>query len=259
MWIYTVRPHICMGVPPIHVIMHIARASLFRATRDGIDASHMSYAGLAQAILPDCATFVFGQAVMHTLRTRFGFEVPTFDEHLAHPRESARRMMHSWLRGAGGTSASQGVDFTPVDTGKGGEVFLPADARPRFRRHTFSPGRSGERVFDAWFQEGDGGWAAVQAVDFATPVFSNVRAQQAFHHGQPSHRHPLPDHSRAERSLPRAVRPRRVAVVAACAKHGGFADGRGAGNRAVHARVHAAVRSSGEAHRHASTLVFAAR
>ena len=34
MWIYTVRPHICMGAPPIHVIMHIARASLFRATRD---------------------------------------------------------------------------------------------------------------------------------------------------------------------------------------------------------------------------------
>ena len=132
----------------------------------GIDASHMSYAGLAQAIPPDYATFVFGQAVMHTLRTRFGFEVPTFDEHLAHPRESARRMMH-WLRGAGGTSASQGVEFTPVDTGKVGKFSsLPTLG---LASAATSPPRDdlASEFFDAWFQEGDGGWAAVQASQLA--------------------------------------------------------------------------------------------
>jgi hypothetical protein len=70
-------------------------------------------AGLAQAIPPSYASYVFGQACMREVERKFGIPVITFDEMLANPAASRRRM-HHWLAGAGGVSPDQGVEISAV-------------------------------------------------------------------------------------------------------------------------------------------------
>ena len=79
----------------------------------GLDVGHMDYAGLAQAIPPSYASYVFGQACMREVERKFGIPVITFDEMLANPAAS-RRKMHHWLAGAGGVSPDQGVEIGAV-------------------------------------------------------------------------------------------------------------------------------------------------
>ena len=67
----------------------------------GVDDDHMDYEGLAQAIPPVYAQYIFGQACMREVEREFGIPAITYDEMLAN-RSSARRKMRHWLRGAGG-------------------------------------------------------------------------------------------------------------------------------------------------------------
>ena len=90
----------------------------------GLDFGHMTYAEMAQAVPPDYASFAFGQAVEHELRSDFGLvAVPTYDEVLADPA-AAKRVLQHLLRGSGGVAADQGVAFvlrvTPLAVGGGG-------------------------------------------------------------------------------------------------------------------------------------------
>ena len=56
----------------------------------GLDAGHMDYKHLSQAIPPDYATYVIGQAAMHVLKSEFGLPVISFDEMLSdEPRARA--------------------------------------------------------------------------------------------------------------------------------------------------------------------------
>ena len=90
----------------------------------GIDAAHMDYEGLSQAIPPVYAQYIFGQACMREVERVFGIEAITYDDLRARPARS-RRLMRHWLRGAGGVSPEQGVDFeeAPVrDVREGGAV-----------------------------------------------------------------------------------------------------------------------------------------
>ena len=76
-----------------------------------MDAGHMGFTGLAKAIPPAFAAFLFGQVVRHVLRSRFGLQVRSYDEALCDmPR--ARRELRHWRRGAGGVSDRQGVEFS---------------------------------------------------------------------------------------------------------------------------------------------------
>lgn len=65
----------------------------------------MAYDELSQAVPPAYASLIAGEAVMHTLRTRFGLPVIRFDEMRANVGW-ARSMMQLWRRGAGGSSPS---------------------------------------------------------------------------------------------------------------------------------------------------------
>ena len=76
----------------------------------GIDRDHMDFEGLTQAVPPVYGDYIFGQAAMREVERRFGLEAITFDEFLASPQRSRRRMSH-WLRGAGGVSPDQGVEL----------------------------------------------------------------------------------------------------------------------------------------------------
>ena len=70
------------------------------------------YAGLSQAIPPDYAQLVFGQACMTECQRRFGIAPPiTFDEYEANPAVCARRTRHH-LRGVGDDDATLGLSFT---------------------------------------------------------------------------------------------------------------------------------------------------
>ena len=83
----------------------------------GVNPAHMSYPRLAKAIPPPFSQHLCGQLTRHVLRARFGVDVPSFD--LAYemgPR--AARMLNHLLRGAGGPSASAGLDFLPGKVGK---------------------------------------------------------------------------------------------------------------------------------------------
>ena len=77
----------------------------------GLDEDHMDYDGMSQSIPPAYGEYVFGQAAMREVERRFGLEAITYDDYLARP-ERSRRLMGHWLRGAGGPSPDQGVDFT---------------------------------------------------------------------------------------------------------------------------------------------------
>ena len=99
----------------------------------GLDAGHMTYAELSQAVPPSYAQYIVGEAVMHALRTQFGFPVIDFETRVSHP-EWAKSMMSMWRRGAGGTSPSLGLSF--VDA-QGGQV-IPGQ-RQSMRRRPSSP------------------------------------------------------------------------------------------------------------------------
>jgi hypothetical protein len=93
----------------------------------GVDDDHMDYEGLAQAIPPVYAQYIFGQACMREVEREFGIPAITYDEMLAN-RSSARRKMRHWLRGAGGAAPDQGVEFAPSHGAEaGGE---PVAAEP---------------------------------------------------------------------------------------------------------------------------------
>ena len=83
----------------------------------GMDVDHMSYEGLAQAIPPVYSRYIFGQACMREVERRFGIEAITYDQMLADPARAERLMAH-WLRGAGGASPDQGVDFVGPAAGQ---------------------------------------------------------------------------------------------------------------------------------------------
>jgi hypothetical protein len=76
----------------------------------GLDAGHMDYAGMSQAVPPVYGQWVFAQACMRELEREFGIVAITYDEMLARPEQSRRQMRH-WLRGAGGPSSDQGVEL----------------------------------------------------------------------------------------------------------------------------------------------------
>ena len=76
----------------------------------GLDRDHMDYSGMAQAIPPVYAQFIFAQACMQQCVREFGVRAITFDEMLRRP-EASRREMALWLRGAGAPSDEQGVVF----------------------------------------------------------------------------------------------------------------------------------------------------
>ena len=76
----------------------------------GLDAGHMTYPELSQAVPAAFAQYIVGQAVMHTLRTQFGLPVIDIDGRMANP-EWATSMMRHWRRGAGGTSVGAGLAF----------------------------------------------------------------------------------------------------------------------------------------------------
>ena len=76
----------------------------------GIDPDHMDYQGLTTAVPPAYGEYIFGQAAMREVERRFGLRAITFDDYLANPGRSSRQMSH-WLRGVGGVSPDQGVEF----------------------------------------------------------------------------------------------------------------------------------------------------
>ena len=90
----------------------------------GMDVDHMSYEGLAQAIPPVYSRYIFGQACMREVERRFGIEAITYDQMLADPARAERLMAH-WLRGAGGASPDQGVEFVGSATSR-----LPQPSAP---------------------------------------------------------------------------------------------------------------------------------
>ena len=83
----------------------------------GVDQDHMDYSGLTGAAPPAYGEYVFGQAAMREVERRFGLRAITFDDYLANPERSRRQMSH-WLRGVGGASPNQGVEFhsAPAET-----------------------------------------------------------------------------------------------------------------------------------------------
>ena len=94
----------------------------------GVDSDHMDYRGLARATPPAYGEYIFGQAAMRAVERRFGLKAITFDDYLANPERSRRQMSH-WLRGVGGVSPDQGVEFhdAPVasSTGSGAVTSAP--------------------------------------------------------------------------------------------------------------------------------------
>ena len=92
----------------------------------GLDDDHMDYEGMAQTVPPVYSQYLFGQACMREVERRFGLPALTYDDLLARPAR-CRRMMRHWLRGAGGPSGAQGVDFSLASSeGREGTVGLGA-------------------------------------------------------------------------------------------------------------------------------------
>ena len=76
----------------------------------GLDADHMGYAAMTQAIPPAFSQLIFAQACMRELEHVYGVTPILFDEVEENPDECRRRMWHL-RRGAGGDSPDQGVEF----------------------------------------------------------------------------------------------------------------------------------------------------
>ena len=128
----------------------------------GVDADHMDYAGLSQAIPPVYAQYIFGQACMREVEREFGLEAITFDDMLADPAR-ARRVMAHMLRGAGGASSQQGVELVAPRAGSGALSSLPLGA----------PNRSGEGCVQK--EGGEGLAAAPEVAAGGAPIFGEPR------------------------------------------------------------------------------------
>ena len=76
----------------------------------GIDAGHMGWSRLAQAIPPAYAELLFGQAAMAEAHRVYGVPAITHDEMVARP-SWARNVLGMWLRGAGAAGPSAGLGF----------------------------------------------------------------------------------------------------------------------------------------------------
>ena len=79
----------------------------------GVDAHHMPFERLAQAIPPAYAQLVFALACMERCRAVYGVPVITFDEMLT-DRTTSRRRMAFFLRGAGAPGPEAGLCFSPA-------------------------------------------------------------------------------------------------------------------------------------------------
>jgi len=95
----------------------------------GIDASHMTYSELSQAVPPSYARFVVSEAIAHRLATHYGLPVVNFDEYLADPQR-AKRLMQHWRRGAGATSATIGLGFVGKEGGIARTLGPPPSPHP---------------------------------------------------------------------------------------------------------------------------------
>jgi len=82
----------------------------------GVDAGHMCWERLAQAMPPVYAELMFGQAAMQEAHRRFGVPAITHDEMRASP-ERSRRTLASWLVGAGAAHEAAGLDLQPAAEG----------------------------------------------------------------------------------------------------------------------------------------------
>lgn len=103
----------------------------------GLDASHMPYERLAQAILPVYEQLVFTQACMAACFSDYGVPSITFDEMLLAP-EPPRRTLEFWLRGAGAPSPDAGLALAPAhrepvqaQVPRPSAVTRPLGSRPR--------------------------------------------------------------------------------------------------------------------------------
>ena len=90
------------GVSPVRSSVAANAAAM------GIDAGHMRWSSLARATPPAYSELLFGQAAMHEAQRRFGVPVITHDEMTARP-SWARRVMSSWLVGAGAAHEEAGM------------------------------------------------------------------------------------------------------------------------------------------------------
>ena len=73
----------------------------------------MDFDRMSKAVPPVYASFAFGQLARHTLRQRYGLDVPSYDAARLDLPRARRRMLHL-RRGAGGTSASLGMQLEPA-------------------------------------------------------------------------------------------------------------------------------------------------
>ena len=76
----------------------------------GVDAGHMDYDGLSQAIPPSYGEYLFSQACMREVERKFGIQAITYDDYLLDRASSERKMAH-WLRGVGSDDPTLGVSW----------------------------------------------------------------------------------------------------------------------------------------------------
>ena len=90
----------------------------------GIEVGHMPCDRLAKAISPAYAQHLLGCVARHALKVKFGLCVPSYAESQEIGPRAEREMKHR-LRGAGGVSESQGLEFIAKSLGamkvEGGE------------------------------------------------------------------------------------------------------------------------------------------
>ena len=79
----------------------------------GVDAGHMSFGELAQAIPPAYASLVFAQMCMAEAHRMYGAPVITYDEMLRRP-SWAKRQLALWLQGGGAPRPDVGLAAQPV-------------------------------------------------------------------------------------------------------------------------------------------------
>ena len=80
-----------------------------------VDAGHIDFGHLAQAIPPVFAALLFGQAAMYEAHRRFGVPMITHDQKMLRP-VWAKRTISSWLVGAGADHVEAGMEFVPAET-----------------------------------------------------------------------------------------------------------------------------------------------
>ena len=115
----------------------------------GVDVGHMAYDRLAQSVPPAYGQLVFSQMCMWRAHRRFGAPVITYDDVLADPAGSRRRLAR-WLRGAGDERPDAALELRPVDglegTSAASTQFLENSATNRAgSRQVTAPGRPGAR------------------------------------------------------------------------------------------------------------------